>query len=276
MNPSRRTVVAAGLGLIAASNLAVLGNVTYNRSGEPEALLNLTERELWLPQTHQRPRDNSALALQLRWRVWPGAAAVNADARWPLANRGPADWLDAPKMAALGFRRPAPRSVREAPVFERYVQQPPRSVFVVLELEGAAYQAACAQAARAAQAVALKNDKGHGAKEAQALLDEALQVHSRLFAVDAGLDLGVLRRQFADRTRYAIMHAQVRPAFDAQRGTVSGFLSGLNETVHVPLALRRAFEAPAESTGRRQRFQAQLAFGRQLEPWLVSVAHAQA
>ena len=46
---TRRHTLIAGLGLILGVNAIVLGGVAYNRSGEPESLLQLSERELYTP-----------------------------------------------------------------------------------------------------------------------------------------------------------------------------------------------------------------------------------
>ena len=68
-------------------NLATLAAVWVNRSGEPEAVLQLTERELSLPP---REAENTALALQLEW--------VDTE----LLRPGPG-WFDKRKLEEIGF-----------------------------------------------------------------------------------------------------------------------------------------------------------------------------
>ena len=52
------------VGIVAAANAAAVGGAAWNRQGEPEAVLELTERELELPPA---AAENTALALRLRW-----------------------------------------------------------------------------------------------------------------------------------------------------------------------------------------------------------------
>src|SRR5690606_12668009 len=63
----RKGWLLAGLALIALTNCWILASVAYNRSGEPEAVLLLSEREL-LPSRHWRQQENSGVALALLTR----------------------------------------------------------------------------------------------------------------------------------------------------------------------------------------------------------------
>jgi len=69
MTWSLKHTLISGLGLIALTNAVALVGVTYNRSGEPEAKLSLTQRELRTPYRWYGNRENSGLALSLIWRV---------------------------------------------------------------------------------------------------------------------------------------------------------------------------------------------------------------
>jgi len=69
MTWSRKHTLLAGLGLIALTNAIALSGVVYNRSGDPEATLRLTQRELRTPYRWYGNRENSGLALSLVWRV---------------------------------------------------------------------------------------------------------------------------------------------------------------------------------------------------------------
>ena len=42
-------IFIAGLAIIIVTNIVALAGVAYNRSGEPDAVVELTERELGLP-----------------------------------------------------------------------------------------------------------------------------------------------------------------------------------------------------------------------------------
>ena len=102
-----------GVGLILASNAVALAGVWYNRSGEPQAQLQLSEREIQLPyDSWLRGEENSGLRLQLAWR--------QADADW--------SWLDEAKLRELGF---APNDLG------RSAERP---LWLVLELDGPSYR----------------------------------------------------------------------------------------------------------------------------------------
>jgi hypothetical protein len=181
-------------------------------------------------------------------------------------------------MASLGFEVNPPARGREGDAISAYQRQLSREVFVVLELDGPAYRTALERAANLARELEAKNERGMGKRLADEMIDRETRRSSRLFAVDAGLDREALRGRFGDRARYAIVHARILPTW-LQRTNgkgATGFIADLGAaTINVPLEMRGVFEdvAPAgdsapQATGRR--FEARLAFGRRLEPWLVS------
>lgn len=118
------------LSVVLLSNAVALGGVWYNRSGEPEAQLLLSERELqrvyggWL-----RDEDDGVLRLQLSWQR-PGDG-------WQLP------WLDQTKLRELGF------SATDEQTLNR---QPARQVWLVLELDGPLYRGQVQQARQALDA----------------------------------------------------------------------------------------------------------------------------
>ena len=80
-----RTMLA-GIGLIILTNAVVLAGVAYNRSGEPETRIILTERELNLPYRYGGSKENSGIALRVNFRV-DGTSSdkyryYGNDARW--------------------------------------------------------------------------------------------------------------------------------------------------------------------------------------------------
>ncbi|MGH8649482.1 MAG: DUF4824 family protein, partial [Burkholderiales bacterium] len=58
--PRGRTL-AAGIVLIALTNAIALGGVAWNRSGEPESVLKLTQRELSQPRGFGLDREEGGL-----------------------------------------------------------------------------------------------------------------------------------------------------------------------------------------------------------------------
>src|SRR5512145_1067398 len=99
MSWSRRHTLIAGLALIALTNAIALGGVAWNRSGEPESVLKLTQRELWQPHGYGLAREEGGLQLSVRWR------ALHADPEVEFYGdfHGQPEWLNEAKLAALGF-----------------------------------------------------------------------------------------------------------------------------------------------------------------------------
>src|SRR5215472_6318591 len=88
----------ASAGLIVLTNVIVCIGVAYNRGGEPEAEIALTERELPLSYAAFRSEENTELALHLRWQ--------SPAHRWHalvLAPRPEVDWFDQAKLEAVGY-----------------------------------------------------------------------------------------------------------------------------------------------------------------------------
>ena len=51
-------ILIAGLAIIIATNVVALAGVAYNRSGNPEAQIELTERELAMPHRYRMNKEN--------------------------------------------------------------------------------------------------------------------------------------------------------------------------------------------------------------------------
>jgi len=278
MKWSRRHALIAGLALIALTNTVALVGAIYNRSGEPESTLRLTQRELQ-PPYYWSKRENSGIALNLRWRVLQEGANDAASYRWGSMGRGDSPpWLDRAKMASLGFD--VGRADSELDDRRSFGRELGRDVLLVLEFDGPAYQRSLVGAAEAASKLEKKNE-AESSKLAAQILDRERNANSRIFVVDAGLDLAALRAKYADRSKYAIVRGQVRPAWRPVRNTKShsGYVSALNvEAINVPLEFRDAFEGAspeneyAPTTATKVRYEATVAFGKRLEPWITAAA----
>ena len=279
MNWSYRHTVIAGFALIAVTNAIALGGVAWNRSGTPESVLQLTERELWSPYGYGLDRESGGLQLVLRWRVLTDDPHLMG---YEGAYNSP-DWLDREKLAALGFdvsqpkQRQGRRSYRDRTL--------PRGALIVLELNGPTYPKAVKLArlhaekeAALAAAPAPKPGAGERAKSAAEALKREQTSNSRLFAVDVGLDPVALRAKYPDRNRYAIVTGKVRAAYDQDKKIWRGYIAEiLNTRVNVPLDLmppmgsvprvRPWMGAPKPGPA----FHATVAFGNRYEPWLMDV-----
>ncbi|MGH8188652.1 MAG: DUF4824 family protein, partial [Steroidobacteraceae bacterium] len=133
---SNTRALIAGLALILLTNAVALSGVAYNRSGEPQATLRLTERELQIPYWSWPDNENSGIDLRLSWRVHDTYAGDEISARY--WNRTGA-WLDAEKLRSLGFD--VSTAATDFELDSGTTSDPSRDVFLVLEQDGAAYQA---------------------------------------------------------------------------------------------------------------------------------------
>lgn len=276
-NWTRRHTLIAGLALILLTNAVALLGVYRNRSGEPESMLTLTQRELQQPYGWGMYRENSGVSLRINWRV------PSAERNWNYSySGGNPPWLDQDKMASLGFDVSPSKDTQDK--FRWASRQLAKEVLLVLELDGPAYQQALQRAQQYAaeqdaKLAALPDDKAmqNNAKSAHEEARREEQDNSRLFAIDAGLDLNELRAQYPDRNRYAIVRAQVRPWSIGAQGKIAGYINGISiAEINVPHEYHAAFDirvrpAIGQAAGRRM-FEASVAFGRRLEPWLVSIS----
>jgi hypothetical protein len=263
----RKHGLLAGLTLILLANAIALGGVWYNRSGDPDSRLVLSERELPLPDHWQR-KENSGVALRLNWRM-----PSDGDSRSRYLYRH----LSEEQMLQLGYSRP---------VTDNGKRLEPREVLVVLELDGPAYkeelrraQADLEHARKAQRAQPRDKELEQRLKAARTGFDQERNEASRLFAIDVGLDPAVLRQRYPDRRRYAIVRGQVRPWYNHEDGQLklSGSLRELSiQHINMPWQWRRQFAEAIDDRygpdrGKRAAYQVELSFGRRLEPWVSAV-----
>lgn len=242
-----------GLGLIVLSNAVALGGVWYNRSGEAQAHLLLSERELSLvPDALLRGHENSNPRLRLLWRR-PGDA-------WQLP------WLDEAKLRELGFAPELPG------------RRSARPLWLVLELDGPSYRQRLEgrrQALAAAEAALLARP---GSEELLRQRDErrrALRQEereaSRLLLVDAGTDAEVLRRTWPDRRRQVLLPGRLTPHLNAAGPGYGASIELDNDRLSVPRQWREVFRDWKGYREERPAVRVEVAFGRRHEPWVVDV-----
>lgn len=276
--------LAGGAALILLANAVALTGVYFNRRGEPEARLALSQRELGIPWDWRVPRDNSGLTLALNWRVNDGNAVDSSYGGYGY-HGGTPEWLDEPRMKALGFdTAPVAESSEGRRRFER---QLPREALLVLELAGPSWQQALERArANAArhEAARLANvdskEFAEKARRAQEQLKNEETLNSRLFAIDVGPDHDALRAKYPDRGRYLILKATLRPRLETgdRKTRVTGYVSELAvQRINVPHALSPILEPQLRQPSRTPttpgaNFEATLAVGQRLEPWIEAIS----
>lgn len=258
-------VFIAGVALFVLTNIVVIAGALGNRSGEPEAVLMLTERELPL-RTWQR-QENSGLSLQLSW------AGI-----YSYEN----DWLDIAKLTELGFRAV---DLQDREAVRLYVQKSlPKRVYIVLEYDGPAYREALKVAADllAKETDLLAKDPDNTIQQARVNnadkgLEQMKYAATRLYPVDAGPDPGILRESYPDTTHYIITTGMIRLSYRGYRTgdePYRGYITGIDVTkIHVPLEHRAVFDnlperQYLEDTYPLPRYRVELAYGSRYEPWL--------
>ena len=283
MNWNRRTATWVGLALLVLTNAVALGGVAYNRSGVPDAVLKLGERELSPPYVWNDKGENSGLSLKLQWRSAPPAAPTRHGKMY-YGDHDPG-WLNAQKMRELGLDANATSKPQlfDANPSSRH-RALPRDVFIVLEFNGPAYQDSVRRARAAVDAAPAESaSTGVASRKEQAKVELAAQlVDTRLFAVDAGLDHAALRARYPDRTMYAIVRGRISPTRDRNEDDLGGFIDELSvDEINVPLEMRPVFEGVVARNGYdgsapAVHFDATVMFGQRAEPWLANAARSQA
>ena len=254
----------AGLALILLSNAVALAGVWYNRQGEPESRLLLSQRELH--RNWDGPRqENSGLSLRLDWRL-PLREAPKRDNCYN--GRG----LTEAQLQAVGL--PSSGSVP---------RQDTRRAWAILELDGPYYQQSLQQAERHLQKASAKlqelpHDKERQEHEnaAREALANERDKESRLFLVDVGLDAKTLRQRYPDRSRFALLRGTARVwqnCYSETVSTLSGSFDPSNDNINVPHAWRQllAERLPEHYGNADQPFSAEISFGQRFEPWISAV-----
>ena len=274
-------IFIAGLAIIIVTNIVALAGVAYNRAGEPDAVVELTERELGLPYRYGMYKENTGLGLRINRRIEDAQRYFYGNTNcW-----GNPAWLDREKLIELGFKlQPQPEKSAGRLAFEKEL---PREVYLVLQYDGAAHQRVVSSAEEelGEQQALLANNPGQEefekrVEDAAKKLNNEQHHNSRLFAIDAGLDRARLRNTYPDTSQYILMQALIRPTWSRDeneeewKGTITGLLIG---TINIPLEHRALFE-PLEAAQLRRnrnrqtpRYTVRVAFGKRAEPWVITV-----
>ncbi len=284
----------SAIALLVIVNIIVLSGVARNRSGSPDAVIELTERELPLGfYRGAADRENTGISLRLDWNQYP------AYSRFLHRNsRGfRYDWFDQAKLEAVGFD--CSRPLTDANSKLHYEKMLPKKAYAVLEYEGIAWEAWRAQAQQDLSDIAEKAKKSavtqKNLKEAQDEYESEMKTRSRLFAVDAGSDPGKLRQQYPDNKRFLIVPAQVRLSYNRSYNVdtkknelpkLTGYITEiLIDDINVPKSMRAVIDAlttgkvknPPRSyysygvNKQEPRYKVTLVYGKRYEPWIADI-----
>ena len=272
-----------GLALILVTNAFVLTGVAYNRSTEPEAVIQLTERESNLSYSVE---ENTGIALQLAWhqqREYRSYTRIHEPG-----------WFDQAKLESLGFDCSTPLTDPEADW--RYRKALPRQAYVVLEYEGKGWQDLLSAKEQEVQQTAVEVERQERSpkvlENAREELERFRMTGSRLVAVDTGLDPSRLRQLYPDRHRFIVLPAEVSLQYVPQTSDKTGIhpaylygrISGLRrDEIHVPLEHRSLLERIRmedqraghsnryDRTNQEPRYSVVINYGKKREPWIVDV-----
>ncbi len=228
--------------ILLCTDVIALIMATNNRAGQPFEIIELTERELALQSMGQ---DNSGVAVSLKWH----------------RQEEPA-YFDRSKMEALGFNFAVPKGRTG-----RDILLSPRPAYAALEYEGDAWR----QWVRRAEE---EKQTGRASRPIQSFA-------TRLFPVDVANNPFELRSRYPDQKRYLIaavaVQARIQNIADPKSGDVLtdrcvGLVSGIDPTdINVPLPYARLLSSLKPEPEDEPRYTIKLAYGRNLEPWVVEV-----
>ncbi|MCU0250010.1 MAG: DUF4824 family protein [Vicinamibacterales bacterium] len=218
--------------LVIVSNLAAWRVAALNRSGEPEAVLVLTERELQLPA---RQTENTALSLRLvfdRWRE-RGDTVVRE-----------AGWFGRAKLESIGFDCRRPVTAENA---DDYRTRPPRRTFAALEYgEGASLDSRLSVVDVDNDAAALR--RRHPDRRRVAVVEATAAVR---YVSNPGQPPFLMGRVTS------VLPAEINVPRE-WRGALEGLQSDAQTGTWPP-------------PQREPRFRATVAWGKRLEPWITNV-----
>lgn len=265
-------ILIAGLAIIIVTNVVALGGVAYNRSGEPDAVIELTERELSIPYNFFWDNENTGLSLELDCQDC----------------RGNPDWFDRDKLIELGFE-PSAYPEDDEVYSGQDENDLSRGAYLVLEFDGKTHKRAVETALKylvekQAQLADTPDDEElkAGVEYAESELYNEKNSYSRLYAIDAGIDRVKLREAYPDGGKYIIVQAQISQSWEFAENDKKkwvGHIEGLLiESVNIPLEYRTVFDGLEKPDSYYEDvdnwlpgYKATIAFGKRLEPWVIAV-----
>jgi len=255
--------------LVVLSNLAAWRVAALNRSGEPEAVLVLTERELRLPV---RQAENTALALALVF-----------EPPRPRSDGGPreAGWFDRAKLESIGFDCSRPVTAENA---DYYRTRPPRAAYAALAFEGALWLKQMERAPRAPQppsSLTVPDSAIRNGAVRVAPRDPFLDSH--LLPIDVDNDPAALRARHPDTRAVAVVEATVALQYVGNAGQPPFLMGRVTSVLPPEINVPREWRGPLEGLQsdaepgvwpppqHEPRFRVTVSWGKRLEPWITKV-----
>ncbi len=285
----KRYGLMAALVVILLSNAFVFAGVFYNRSGEPDAELLLTERELSLARQEE---ENTALFLTLNWKITGFQAPGVYDS-------GP-NWLNKEILKKIGFDTEI--SLQDKDAYKLARHQLPRPAWIVMEYDGPHWKNWETEAykyLKETQEELNKESDENKKKQVQLKIDQIqnqLIARTRLVAIDAGSDPVALRQQYPNRKQYLILEGIVRMNVSHYRDSdstnkrktphLNGYIKQIMiSSIHVPNPYREFFKEhapprhyssyylPKGKTAEdlKPRYAVSIKYGKKYQPWITDI-----
>jgi hypothetical protein len=264
---NKHASLAAAVAIVLLANAFALVHAARNRSGEVQADITLTDREL----NYYRDYEDSGVALTLRWIDPSQTYAPVATPEDIAANT----WLNQTNLRELGFDCSVAPSDTNAYTF--YSQQSARTGYVAFEYEGDAWKRWLEFRRRIADA-----EPRLPGQRSTDVSDQ--RWGSRLVAIDAAADPASLRARHPDRNRILILPAVIRisvagPWTGTDRRQIppylKGFIQEVPSVIHVSKPFSDVFRNQTQTSRDDKRedalYTVRLLYGRFLEPWVTAV-----
>ncbi len=274
-------LLLAAVLLLVSVNVLVLAGVAYNRSGEPVLSIELTERELPVHRSFADTDENSGTSLDLKWQVFN----PDEDNAYGYSNYTSPPWLDHKKLTSLGFDIERLKIATKDHPFR--LNTASTDVIVVLEYQGETYRKALnvsEQKLDSLQNKVLDHPEDEEITAALSKYEDQLErfklSSSRLYAVDAGLDLQTLMKQYPGQGRYMFARGEIKLSWNDN--VIEGRIKQiLIDNVHIPLPMSQALSKlslenrPYRYDGEviPPRYKVLMNLGQRLEPWIESVVY---
>ncbi len=288
----KRYGLIGAIALIVLTNIVVLAGVVYNRSGEPDAVVQLTERELsWLKRWDVTDKEDTGIYLKLKWNLAKSHYRQYRKNHWIYQKDD--TWLNQKKLEELGFDTHFPLEDEKA--YRFYRRQLPRQAYVVLEFDGDAYQQWLVEARKRIKEIEqelseekkpeTKKNLGNDIKR----ISQDMVTQSHLFTIDGGLDPQKLRKRYSNQSKYIITPAVFDISMYYSGVKKEGpFLSGRIKNLSIPeihvnsdyrtffisdIKTHTTIYLPRDKplSDLEPRYQVTLNYGQRYEPWIVNV-----
>jgi hypothetical protein len=288
---------ASAMALIVIVNLVLLARVVYNRQGDAPTSVVLTERELRLPWDYGALNEESGLSFQLNWnRRLPQKECTTEHSDSCYNHSLPLTPLLAEQ---LGFE--LPESMEPDQTHRPYRREPPRQVWLALEMEGAAYQgyldhleqqiawakntslcsseqeitAGCdPNAEESADRMRVDQKRVDRSEED---LRHAKRRESRLFVVDMARSRQMLLSRYADHSNVAVLSGMIRISASKEGRYSVSVQAIFPSQIYVPLQFRQQLVGldsyyPHQNDCFVPRYEASIAIGKLGEPWVEALS----